>query len=802
MVSRDRNSHGLNMPAAFISLSQPSDQSSTSNSIPEVLAPELIGNGIETNRLGHPEIKDDTTDSDNTEEPPKTDALLSGIDNEYIALAVAASPLNNHHTVGIDSAVLHSNINNQTSSNGNNPNDISENNYNNMNNESSINSDLHSMTVSENGTGDALNLIDLYHSDNEISSVNSMVDMHSDIQIQNGIKSDSISQISIPSNNIELIPSSVPSVANGSDAKPKPSVQTPADRLADYRASRQAADDFRSSLDASLIESSHDISMREKVKTVEGSNERDRYGFKKKSTFFTEEEYNEWWYDYHKYISRRKRKWVNFMRESGLYDESEGEKIAPVRFPTKSDKLKRYIRKGIPAEWRGNAWFYFAKGPEKLNANKGVYDNLCEECLEKTTEDMELIERDLHRTFPDNIHFKPDIKHKGETTIIQSLRRVLITFSVYQPNIGYCQSLNFLAGLLLLFMEEEKAFWMLVIITQRYLPGVHERNLEGVNIDQGVLMICLMRSLPTLWKNVGINFEGEPYDVDINNLCKHSSSGSSTAEFHNESDEDKINDMLIKLPPITLCTAGWFMSGFIGILPIESVLRVWDCFFYEESKIFFRIAMTIFKLAEPKVQTLLGLTSSSTSSLLSTLSSGSTGNGNSGAKHGNESKEKNKGLKSATRHISLRKHHRAHKNQLNPDRDQMEVFQLIQNFPKRLINASELLEACFKTRNGFGHISQEEINALRKWVTDKRRALLGINQDDNIDIKNNINNIRLNTDLLKHNKGSSSSSYVWTDDDYYKFIKQIGHHRRGGLSYLKAKSKTLQNSSYFSGKST
>lgn len=357
---------------------------------------------------------------------------------------------------------------------------------------------------------------------------------------------------------------------------------------------------------------------------------RDRYGFKKQTQFVTEAQYDEWWAGYKLHVQRRKKKWISLMKESGLSTENE----QPVRFPAKSEKLKRYIRKGIPAEWRGNAWFFYAKGHEKLSSNKGLYDKLCKQVVNLKNSDTELIERDLHRTFPDNIHFRSDNEPEGgrtkenEAVLIKSLRKVLTTFSVYQPKIGYCQSLNFLAGLLLLFMDEEKAFWMLVIISQRYLPGVHEITLEGVNVDQGVLMLCVRESLPKLWQKIGVNFDGQHY-----------------------------NNILSKLPPITLCTAAWFMSGYIGIMPIETVLRVWDCFFFEESKTFFRIALTIFKFAEPELE----------------------------------------GLD-----------------------DPMEIFQVVQTMPKRLIDASGLLSACFKRRNGFGHISQEEIRRLREFVRERR----------------------------------------------------------------------------------
>lgn len=358
---------------------------------------------------------------------------------------------------------------------------------------------------------------------------------------------------------------------------------------------------------------------------------RDRYGFKKQSAHITEQQYDEWWKGYSEHLKRRKQKWIRLMKENGLSIEHD----QPQRFPPKSEKLKRYIRKGIPAEWRGNAWFFYAKGSEKLNGNKDVYSKLCAQTADLKNSDTEIIERDLYRTFPDNIHFRADVPHdqqrtrENEPVLISTLRRLLVAFSVYQPKIGYCQSLNFLAGLLLLFMDEEKAFWMLVIITQRYLPGVHEVNLEGVNVDQGVLMLCTREALPKIWNKIGTNFEGR-HDTN----------------------------MLTKLPPITLCTAAWFMSGYIGILPIETTLRVWDCFFFEDSKTFFRIALTIFKLAEPLIE---------------------------------------------------------------PLKDPMEVFQVIQTFPKKLIDPSVLMSTCFKRRNGIGHISQEEIVKMREFVRIRRQ---------------------------------------------------------------------------------
>ena len=154
-----------------------------------------------------------------------------------------------------------------------------------------------------------------------------------------------------------------------------------------------------------------------------------------------------------------------------------------------------------------------------------------------------------------------------------SLRRVLRAFALHSPRIGYCQSLNFLTGLLLLFLPEEKAFWMLHIITTIYLPGTHEVSLEGANVDLWVLMVALKSTMPNIWAKVGN--AGAPGDDLIGNS---------------------------RLPPISLCTTSWFMSLFIGTLPIESVLRVWDIIFYEGSRTLFRVALTIFKLGEQRIK--------------------------------------------------------------------------------------------------------------------------------------------------------------------------------------------------------
>jgi hypothetical protein len=277
-----------------------------------------------------------------------------------------------------------------------------------------------------------------------------------------------------------------------------------------------------------------------------------------------------------------------------------------------------------------------------------------------TNDDKEHIERDLHRTFPDNIHFKPEMPANSENTgliagssnpnynsaiveteMIRSLRRVLYAFSLHNPKIGYTQSLNFITGMLLLFLPEEKAFWMLHIITSVYLTGTHEISLEGANVDLWILMVLLRESLPSIYNKVA-------------------SAGPTTSKT-------KLPPMTVqtRLPDVTLGLTNWLMSLFIGSLPLETTLRVWDVFFYEGSKTFFRVALAIFKASEKEI---LAVT------------------------------------------------------------DPMEVFQIIQTVPKKLLDANSLLEECFTRRYRVGQGRIDSLRAARRAFVraDKlRRSMLG-----------------------------------------------------------------------------
>ncbi|CAK7274733.1 hypothetical protein SEPCBS119000_006324 [Sporothrix epigloea] len=410
---------------------------------------------------------------------------------------------------------------------------------------------------------------------------------------------------------------------------------------------------------------------------------RDRYGFRKQNQYITREQYDAWNGPYTEYIGRRRRKWISYLRDSGLMTDK------PTRFPPPSDKTKRFIRKGIPPEWRGAAWFYYAGGPSIIAKHPGIYYQLLRRAARGDAKpvDTEAIERDLHRTFPDNVLFQfsgdqqpghrdssnSDASTKAdmdvtrdrpeEPKIVSRLRRVLLAFSIYNPRIGYCQSLNFLAGMLLLFVEtEEHCFWLLNVITRIFLPGTHEMSLEGSKVDLSVLMAAMQESLPGVW----IKIAGELEDsgtVGHNQGANRGSAKQNTIGRKMKLPKAGANKTIDaaasgdRLPPITLCMTAWFMSCFIGTLPIETTLRVWDIFFYEGSKTLFRVALAIFKLGESEIRAVT---------------------------------------------------------------DPMEMFGVVQALPRRLLDANMLMDATFRRRNGFGHLSQETVEEKRR---ERREAI-------------------------------------------------------------------------------
>eukprot|EP01080_Neovahlkampfia_damariscottae_P000350 gene350-6764_t len=215
--------------------------------------------------------------------------------------------------------------------------------------------------------------------------------------------------------------------------------------------------------------------------------------------------------------------------------------------------FKKLTRKGIPPVYRGEVWFLLSGGKKRMKKNIGLYQKLLKDNQNIETESTDIINKDLDRTFPEH----PDFNSKS----LQPLKRVLYAYSFYNKKIGYCQCFNFIVGSLLLNMEEEETFWTFVCILEDYLPpDFYDDNLSGVKVELYVLESILIEKNKKL--------------MEI--LKKHN----------------------LELP---ILTQSWFMSLFVGILPIETTFRIWDSFFFEGYKILYRISITLFSTFEKEL---------------------------------------------------------------------------------------------------------------------------------------------------------------------------------------------------------
>ncbi|KAL5219191.1 hypothetical protein ABZP36_019875 [Zizania latifolia] len=179
------------------------------------------------------------------------------------------------------------------------------------------------------------------------------------------------------------------------------------------------------------------------------------------------------------------------------------------------EELESLVRGGVPMALRGEMWQAFVGvGARKIT---GYYNKLLdegtEELDEKNLEDQVLkeqtsapkklpqpekwkgqIEKDLPRTFPGH----PALDEHGRN----ALRRLLTAYARHNPSVGYCQAMNFFAGLFLLFMPEEHAFWALVGVIDEYFDGYYTEEMIESQVDQLVLEEVVRERFPKLAKHM------------------------------------------------------------------------------------------------------------------------------------------------------------------------------------------------------------------------------------------------------------------------------------------------------------
>ncbi|BFZ16913.1 hypothetical protein BsWGS_19952 [Bradybaena similaris] len=242
-------------------------------------------------------------------------------------------------------------------------------------------------------------------------------------------------------------------------------------------------------------------------------------------------------------------KWENFMVGQ-----------SPNKPLLRSPEIKALLRLGIPHEFREHIWkrcIELYVRPTRIKLGDKYYKDLEERAdNNKSNPAIKQIELDLLRTLPDNRFFE-NIDSSG----IKKLRRILLCYSIHNPLIGYCQGINRLAAIALLFLCEEDAFWCLVAIIEHLMPvDYYTTTLAAAQTDQRVLKDLVQDKCPKLYAHMELN------DVDV-----------------------------------TLFTFNLFLTIFVDGVHPELFLRIWDVFLYEGSKVLFRFAVAFLKYAEDEI---------------------------------------------------------------------------------------------------------------------------------------------------------------------------------------------------------
>uniref|UniRef100_A0A2K5UVJ9 TBC1 domain family member 2B n=1 Tax=Macaca fascicularis TaxID=9541 RepID=A0A2K5UVJ9_MACFA len=224
-----------------------------------------------------------------------------------------------------------------------------------------------------------------------------------------------------------------------------------------------------------------------------------------------------------------------------------------------SPELKNLIRAGIPHEHRSKVWKWCVDRHTrkfKDSTEPGHFQTLLQKALEKQNPASKQIELDLLRTLPNNKHYSCPTSEG-----IQKLRNVLLAFSWRNPDIGYCQGLNRLVAVALLYLEQEDAFWCLVTIVEVFMPrDYYTKTLLGSQVDQRVFRDLMSEKLPRLHGHF------EQYKVDY-----------------------------------TLITFNWFLVVFVDSVVSDILFKIWDSFLYEGPKVIFRFALALFKYKEEEI---------------------------------------------------------------------------------------------------------------------------------------------------------------------------------------------------------
>ncbi|XP_058693471.1 TBC1 domain family member 1 isoform X4 [Poecile atricapillus] len=223
------------------------------------------------------------------------------------------------------------------------------------------------------------------------------------------------------------------------------------------------------------------------------------------------------------------------------------------------EKIHAAVGQGVPRHHRGEIWKFLAEQyhlKHQFPSKQQPKDTPYKELLKQLTSQQHAILIDLGRTFPTHPYFSAQL---GAGQL--SLYNILKAYSLLDQEVGYCQGLSFVAGVLLLHMSEEDAFKMLKFLM--FDMGLRKQYRPDMTILQ-IQMYQLSRLL-------------HDYHRDL----------------YNHLEEHEIGPSLYAAP--------WFLTMFASQFPLGFVSRVFDMLFLQGSEAIFKVALSLLGSHKPLI---------------------------------------------------------------------------------------------------------------------------------------------------------------------------------------------------------
>ncbi|KAM9192750.1 TBC1 domain family member 4 isoform 2-T2 [Dugong dugon] len=214
------------------------------------------------------------------------------------------------------------------------------------------------------------------------------------------------------------------------------------------------------------------------------------------------------------------------------------------------------LKEGVPKCRRGEIWQFLAlqyRLRHRLPNKQQPPDISYKELLKQLTAQQHAILVDLGRTFPTHPYFSVQLG-AGQLSLFNLLK----AYSLLDKEVGYCQGISFVAGVLLLHMSEEQAFEMLKFLMydlgfrKQYRPDMMSLQIQ---------MYQLSRLL-------------HDYHRDL----------------YNHLEENEISPSLYAAP--------WFLTLFASQFPLGFVARVFDIIFLQGTEVIFKVALSLLSSQE------------------------------------------------------------------------------------------------------------------------------------------------------------------------------------------------------------